>query len=104
MHFDTIAQYKRKNAPGQGRKKEGRTASTIALLPEMWEIIDAIRGEESRGKAIEKLIQIAVDSAAREEAGHGMEAVAGDAAFGDSPASNVSTISPAILAACGKAA
>lgn len=62
MYFDTVAHYKRKNAPGQGRKKEGRTAATIAMLPEIWELIDRIRGEDSRGKAVEKLIQIARSS------------------------------------------
>jgi len=59
MHFDNIAGYKRKNAPGQGRKKEGRTSSTISMLPEIWGLIDRIRGEDSRGKAVERLIRIA---------------------------------------------
>jgi len=61
MHFDKIATHKRKNAPGQGRKREGREASTIAMLPEVWELIDEVRGEDSRGKAVEKLIRLAID-------------------------------------------
>jgi len=70
MQFDEIASYKRKNAPGQGRKKEGRTASTIAMLPEVWDLIDKIRGEESRGKAVEKLIRVAAEAEMEREAGH----------------------------------
>jgi hypothetical protein len=49
---------KRKNAPGQGRKPEGRTLCTIGMLPRAWTALDRVRGAASRGKAVEKLLGI----------------------------------------------
>ena len=46
----------RKNKPGQGRKKEGRQICTIAMLPEEWERLDALRGKLARGKAVARLL------------------------------------------------
>jgi len=56
MVYSDIVAEKRKNAPGQGRKKEGRTASSIAMLSEFWELLDRLRGKNSRGKALEALV------------------------------------------------
>jgi hypothetical protein len=47
---------RRKNKPGQGRKPEGRVVGTIGMLPEAWDKLDAMRGRESRGKVVERLI------------------------------------------------
>ena len=46
----------RKNKPGQGRKPEHRTRCTIAMLPEEWARLDAMRGTLSRGKAVACLL------------------------------------------------
>ena len=47
---------RKKNKPGQGRKREGRTRSVVAMLPEEWARLDALPGKIARGKKIAKLL------------------------------------------------